>query len=167
MRKLPVLTGLIFILAGTSTAQAGLVRQFHWSASASEIAKTASVNLKHTRYVCKNGTGKEKRSHCRATRWLVHVRADYSTPVLAIPHYSAWNCIHQYEGAWNDAGDPYWGGLQMDKDFMRTYAPRSLLAKGWANSWTPIEQMWVAERAYRSGRGFWPWPNTARYCRLL
>ena len=37
------------------------------------------------------------------------------------------------------------------------------LAKN-ADHWTPIEQMWVAERAYRSGRGFYPWPNTARYC---
>ena len=26
--------------------------------------------------------------------------------------------------------------------------------------------MWVAERAYRT-RGFWPWPNTARFCGLL
>jgi hypothetical protein len=27
--------------------------------------------------------------------------------------------------------------------------------------------MWVAERAYRSGRGFYPWPNTARACGLI
>jgi hypothetical protein len=26
--------------------------------------------------------------------------------------------------------------------------------------------MWVAERAYRT-RGYWPWPNTARYCGLI
>jgi hypothetical protein len=25
----------------------------------------------------------------------------------------------------------------------------------------------VAERAYRSGRGFYPWPNTARACGLI
>ena len=85
---------------------------------------------------------------------------------LAIPHYSAWLCIHRYEGAWNDSGDPYWGGLQMDRSFMQTYAPRWLLARGWANVWTPREQMWVAERAWRS-RGFSPWPNTARACGLL
>ena len=30
-----------------------------------------------------------------------------------------------------------------------------------------VEQMWVAERAYRSGRGFYPWPNTARSCGLI
>ena len=39
-------------------------------------------------------------------------------------------------------------------------------AEGTANNWTPMEQMWVAERAYSSGRGFGPWPNTARMCGL-
>ena len=55
----------------------------------------------------------------------------------------------------------------MDRSFMSSYAPASLLRRGYANSWTPLEQMWVAERAYRSGRGFGPWPNTARMCGLL
>jgi hypothetical protein len=82
-------------------------------------------------------------------------------------HYSAWLCIHRYEGSWTDSGDPYWGGLQMDRQFMSTYAPRWLLRRGWANVWTPAEQMLVAERAYESGRGFWPWPNTARECGLI
>lgn len=83
------------------------------------------------------------------------------------PHASGWLCIHHYEGSWGDSGDPYWGGLQMDRSFMRSYAPAALLRRGWANAWTPLEQMWVAERAYRSGRGYGPWPNTARYCGLL
>lgn len=83
------------------------------------------------------------------------------------PHKSGWLCIHHFESAWTDAGDPYWGGLQMDRGFMRTYAPALLLRRGWADRWTPLEQMWVAERAHRSGRGFGPWPNTARYCGLL
>jgi hypothetical protein len=83
------------------------------------------------------------------------------------PHKGAWLCIHRYEGAWTDAGDPYWGGLQMDRGFMSTYAPRALRRRGWADRWTPIEQMWVAERAFRSGRGFYPWPNTASACGLL
>ena len=26
---------------------------------------------------------------------------------------------------------------------------------------------WAAERAHHSGRGFYPWPNTARYCGLI
>jgi hypothetical protein len=83
------------------------------------------------------------------------------------PHKEGWLCIHRYEGRWSDDGDPYWGGLQMDRGFMSTSAPRVLLRRGWANRWTPLQQMWVAERAHRSGRGYWPWPNTARFCGLL
>jgi hypothetical protein len=83
------------------------------------------------------------------------------------PHKRGWLCIHRFEGSWSDSGDPYWGGLQMDRGFMSSYAPRFLLRKGLANRWTPLEQMWVAERAHRSGRGYGPWPNTARYCGLI
>ena len=83
------------------------------------------------------------------------------------PHMSGWLCIHRYEGSWSDRDDPYWGGLQMDRGFMRSYAPRLLLRRGLANRWTPLEQMWVAERAHRSGRGYWPWASTARACGLL
>ena len=83
------------------------------------------------------------------------------------PHKGAWLCIHRHEGSWRDSGDPYWGGLQMDRGFMDGYAPRYLLSRGFADRWSPLEQMWVAERAYRSGRGFYAWPNTARYCGLI
>ncbi|MGZ4319685.1 MAG: hypothetical protein ACXVRD_10260 [Gaiellaceae bacterium] len=103
----------------------------------------------------------------RALRfWRGHARAMLRRAARP-PHRSAWLCIHHYEGSWRDSGDPYWGGLQMDRGFMRTYAAHDLLRRGWANSWSPLEQMWVAERAYRSGRGFYPWPNTARYCGLI
>jgi hypothetical protein len=83
------------------------------------------------------------------------------------PHMRSWLCIHRFEGSWNDSGDPYWGGLQMDRGFMRRYAPRLLLRRGWADHWTFLEQIWVAERAHRSGRGFAPWLNTARACGLV
>jgi hypothetical protein len=82
------------------------------------------------------------------------------------PHRRSWLCIHRYEGSWRDSDDPYWGGLQMDRGFMQAYAPRLLLRRGWANRWSPIEQMWVAEHAHR-GRGFTPWPSSARFCGLL
>ena len=82
------------------------------------------------------------------------------------PHKSQWLCIHGYEGSWTDPNSPYYGGLQMDLGFQATYGSDLLRAKGTADHWTPIEQMWVAERAYRT-RGFYPWPNTARYCGLL
>ena len=76
-------------------------------------------------------------------------------------------CIHGYEGAWNDPGAPYYGGLQMDLEFQRAWGSELLARKGTADHWTPLEQMWVAERAYRSGLGFTPWPNTARMCGVL
>jgi len=83
------------------------------------------------------------------------------------PHRSGWLCIHRFEGAWTDPDAPYYGGLQMDVGFQRTYGRELLQRKGTANHWTPLEQMWVAERAHRSGRGYYPWPNTARYCGLI
>jgi hypothetical protein len=83
------------------------------------------------------------------------------------PHERQWLCIHHFEGAWNDPGPPYYGGLQMDLGFQRAYGGQLLRRKGTANNWTPLEQMWAAERAHRSGRGFYPWPNTARYCGLI
>ena len=46
------------------------------------------------------------------------------------PHKRGWLCIHRFEGSWSDDGDPYWGGLQMDRGFMRTYAPRLPPAQG-------------------------------------
>ena len=88
------------------------------------------------------------------------------------PHRSQWLCIHRYErnpaqGWRTHTGNGYYGGLQMDIHFQRSYGPELLRRKGTANNWTAVEQMWVAERAYRSGRGFYPWPNTARYCGLI
>ncbi len=79
----------------------------------------------------------------------------------------AWLCIHHYEGAWNDPNAPYYGGLQMDLSFQQAYGAALLRRKGTADHWSPLEQIWVAERAYRSGRGFYPWPNTARWCGLI
>ena len=84
------------------------------------------------------------------------------------PHEAAWLCIHGHEGPWRaNTGNGYYGGLQMDISFQRTYGRYLFRTKGYAHRWTPIEQMWIAERAYRSGRGFYPWPNTARRCGLL
>lgn len=82
------------------------------------------------------------------------------------PNLSSWLCIHHYEGSWSDTGDPYWGGLQMDTSFQQTYGSWLWQHKGTADHWTPLEQIWTAIRASHT-RGFWPWPNTARYCGLL
>jgi hypothetical protein len=82
------------------------------------------------------------------------------------PHMAQFLCIHRCEGRWTESGAPYYGGLQMDLGFQRTYAPQLLRTKGTADHWTPLEQIWTAEKAAKS-RGFYPWPNTARYCGLL
>ncbi len=84
------------------------------------------------------------------------------------PHRRQWLCIHRFEGHWRArTGNGYYGGLQMDIAFQRRYGHWLLRRKGTADKWTPLEQMWVAERAHRSGRGFYPWPNTARFCGLI
>jgi hypothetical protein len=88
------------------------------------------------------------------------------------PHRRQWMCIHRYErhpdqGWRTRTGNGYYGGLQMDLAFQRTYGAELLRRKGTADKWRPYEQMWIAERAHRSGRGFHPWPNTARYCGLI
>jgi hypothetical protein len=81
------------------------------------------------------------------------------------PHYAEWMCIHGYEGAWNDPGAPYYGGLQFahstwERNGGHRYAPEANLA-------TPLQQMWIAENAWaESGGSFSQWPNTARWCGL-
>jgi hypothetical protein len=88
--------------------------------------------------------------------------------VVAPPFERRWECIHRSEGAWNsNTGNGYYGGLQMDLPFQRAYAPAFLLRKGTADRWTRLEQIWVAERARCSGRGFYPWPNAARGCGFI
>jgi hypothetical protein len=82
------------------------------------------------------------------------------------PHLRQFLCIHHYEGSWRDTGSPFWGGLQMDLSFQQTYGAYLFQKKGTADKWSPLEQIWAAERAVRS-RGFHPWPNTARYCGLI
>ncbi len=102
--------------------------------------------------------------------WMAHLwnkrRLEAKEYALNPPHKAQWLCIHSYEGSWTDTGSPYYGGLQMDMEFMQEYGSWLLRSKGTADHWTPLEQMWVAERAYRT-RGFYPWPNTARYCGLI
>jgi len=103
-------------------------------------------------------------------QWVVDLWRDRAAharvQALNPPHKTQWLCIHHHEGAWKDPSAPYYGGLQMDIEFQQTYGRTLLQAKGTADHWSPLEQMWVAERAYKT-RGFWPWPNTARYCGLL
>ena len=81
------------------------------------------------------------------------------------PHRAEWLCIHRHEGRWKDPVPPTTAACRWTWSSSPRTARELLRAKGTADHWTPLEQMWVAERAYRE-RGFWPWPNTARYCGL-
>jgi hypothetical protein len=77
-------------------------------------------------------------------------------------------CIHRYEGAWtSNTGNGYYGGLQMDYGFMRRYGAEFVRRWGTADNWPVWAQLAAAARAHGSGRGFSPWPNTARVCGLL
>ena len=89
--------------------------------------------------------------------------------VLVVPHnhYKNLLCIHGGEGSWTDPNAPYYGGLQMDLGFQRTYGRWYLNSWGTADHWAPFVQIYVAYRAIRSGRGYYPWPNTGRACGLL
>jgi hypothetical protein len=101
--------------------------------------------------------------YSQARRLHREVQRRFNNP----PDYSALMCIHHYEGSWTDTGAPFWGGVQMDLGFQSHYGGWLLHTKGTADHWTPLEQIWTAEKAIHSGRGFYPWPNTARYCGLI
>jgi hypothetical protein len=77
-------------------------------------------------------------------------------------------CIHSYEGAWDsNTGNGYYGGLQMDRRFMLLYGAGFVARWGTADHWPVWAQLETAARAHESGRGFTPWPHTARACGLL
>ena len=126
---------------------------WHWQRV---IGRPVTLTLRHS----------PQEQHARIAAWRrIAVRTKQAAQHP--PHLRAWTCIHRHEGSWRDPNPPYYGGLQMDISFQRTYGRRLLARKGTADHWTPLEQMWVAERALRAGRGFYPWPNTARACGLI
>jgi Transglycosylase-like domain len=99
----------------------------------------------------------------RAVRELAAARADGLVGLVL-----AFLCIHAREAeSWStNTGNGFYGGLQFDMSFQRTYGPDLLREKGTADHWTAGEQIAVAIAAHAE-RGFWPWPNTARACGLL
>ena len=85
-------------------------------------------------------------------------------------------CVYQHErgpSGWStNTGNGYYGGLQMDLSFQRIYGTWLLRNRGTADRWTPTQQLRIAYRAHRGwkdydGRGWSPWPNSARRCGLL
>lgn len=81
----------------------------------------------------------------------------------------SFHCIYRYENGgygWRaNTGNGYYGGLQMDRDFMATWGPEFYRRWGTANRWPREVQLTVAIRAYFH-RGFQPWPTTSRWCGL-
>jgi Transglycosylase-like domain len=109
----------------------------------------------------------QARSASAALAVVRHARVQRE-PALAAWLARAFLCIHRYEGAWNaNTGNGYYGGLQMDWGFMRAYGGEFLSRWGTADNWPPSAQLQAAARAHQSGRGFTPWPHTARACGLL
>jgi hypothetical protein len=92
----------------------------------------------------------------------------YGHPPIPRALSAAFACIHHYEGAWDsNTGNGYYGGLQMDIKFQSRYGREYVQRWGTADNWPAWAQLQVAARAYRAGRGFYPWPNTARACGLI
>jgi hypothetical protein len=179
MRKLVVLSALAVIavatIGATNTAQATFTGkdeidkpQTHMGLTAQQWHKKFVTDRK-ARVKQAGNLGDKVRSLREKVSTLRAVLKQNNGPYSSRPpHYNEWICIHGGEGAWNsNTGNGYYGGLQMDMQFQRTYGWNLLMTKGTANNWTPLEQMWVAEKAWASGRGFYPWPNTARHCGLI
>ena len=116
------------------------------------------------------------RSNGSAMRWQRHQavllrRAIADRVELSGDLAEAFVCIYHHEaadaGGWQaNTGNGYFGGLQMDQSFMAAYGSEFLNSYGTADRWPPFVQVAVAMRAYWSGRGFGPWPNTRRLCGL-
>lgn len=130
----------------------------------------------------KAGTARSRGRLARDASWLL--RFGKSARSLAVarlvpPHPvvtgdgGEFACIHRHEGAWNaNTGNGFYGGLQMDYGFQRTYGAEFMRRWGTADRW-PMWAQVVAARRARDGygaygaRGYGPWPNTARECGLL
>lgn len=111
----------------------------------------------------------------RARIWISIVRrerAETRAAIRALSHppndWAEFSCIHRYEGsARANTGNGYYGGLQMDLGFQRAHGKDFLRRWGTADHWPIWAQVIAARRARDSGRGYGPWPNTARRCGLL
>lgn len=86
--------------------------------------------------------------------------------VLTSPEEQALLCIHGGEGSWTDPNPPFYGGVQMDEQFQRTYGRVFYDHYGTADHWPVSVQLAVSIYASWS-RGWYPWPNTARACGLI
>lgn len=81
-------------------------------------------------------------------------------------------CIQKYETPppfpnWRTrTGNGYYGGLQMDLDFQKSYGRTYFNRWGTANNWPVWAQIKAGIRGAKARKGFNPWPNTRKPCGL-
>jgi hypothetical protein len=167
-RRLALITLAIYALAlvVVTTAKTGIASLLDRSLTSS-TRDAREVGYGQVRF---NGAGPERWAarYRREARLVATLRREMSAKLARVVYLvGAFQCVHRYEGSWTAAtGNGYYGGLQMDVGFQRTYGADLLSTKGTADHWTPAEQIGVAMTAYPT-RGFYPWPNTARMCGLI
>jgi len=136
------------------------------TATAEPTYPSATYQGKTAKWWAKRAVQARKDANARGRTIKIHQKANRQRVSLGssgVTH--AFLCIHSFEGAWNSAtGNGYYGGMQMDMSFQRAYGREFLDNLGTADNWPPFIQMAVAMRAYYSGRGFGPWPNTRLSC---
>lgn len=91
-----------------------------------------------------------------------------SRPAPAVAGGSVWDRLAACEshGNWSiNTGNGYFGGLQMDMQFWRSYG--GPVFAGRPDLASREQQIVVAERARDSGRGYHPWPTCARRLGLV
>lgn len=193
MKKLIALSAITILMVATSTANAQTVLRLpHKPFSQMNNAQKVSYLRKQIRHdhsiirFYKHHRTLQSTELAGAAKWakislrIASANLRKLTAVSRVASGSdmgAWLCIHRYEGGWGQIGyvhgvATYFGGLQMDMGFQRTYGSEFLSRYGTANHWPIIDQIIAARRA-RDGyggygaRGYGPWPNTARYCGLF
>lgn len=187
IRMALALTALSLLLGGTSTAQARSVavtkacpghvkgiyfyRNYtrHWEHKLGRTPSKSNFNASKI-HSCKYVMWVAKHWHHRAVQTRIQYK-QYLKRQREISEkwlVNAFACIHHYEGAWDaNTGNGYYGGLQMDLAFQGLYGADFMRRWGTADNWPIWAQLQAAIRAYQSGRGFYPWPNTARACSLI
>ena len=139
-----------------------------------KVAATRAAAVRHAHMIGLRPDWGHRERHISSIRKLRHMVRTWSaknTGWVAFwrTHYPRLMCIHGHEGAWN-AYSPagYYGGLQMDWSFMRTYGPDKLARYGGrdARYWSAGDQLAVGMRAVRV-RGYTPWSNSASACGIF
>ena len=181
MRFVYLITVVSIALVATSTATASTERCSHEQSARRELvcAQRALrsrrgeehwIVARKSRTLFARTTAHYWRTHLRFVRWRIRVERRVIARARArlhaelwggSAHQALWLCIHSREGAWNDQGAPYYGGLQM------TYGWGGLVVD--AGNLSPAAQMRAAEIGYRRS-GYsraWlagQWPHTSPPC---